>query len=119
MSSQTRFQRQARRSHRSTVDVLAQGDRVKFRQPTFTLTHDEDRIQAEVMKMDAKYFLDHPMATEYDRAAIPGEAPRVQNMGNLSQYRVKVIRISDDHRARTFYKPAEGVPETPTGTARN
>ena len=120
MSSQTRFHRQANRPRRSSVDVLAQGDRVKMPQQHFTLTREEDRTQAEVMKRDAQYFLDHPTATYYDRPAIPGEAPRVLTAGHLSQYRVKVIRISDEQRARTFYKPEEeDMPDMPQGSARH
>lgn len=112
MSSSRRFQRQTKRHQRSRVEVISQGDRVKMPQQRFTLTAEEGRIQARVMEQDAQYFRDHPGETVYDRPAVPGEVPRAQ-IGDMSRYRVRVERFSDDHRARSFYEvePSQLCPE--------
>lgn len=113
MSSQRRFTRKAKRAPRPQMQVLAQGERVRYAQPTFTLTREEAAVLEAVTAQDKRYFEEHPHEWEYDRPAVSGEVPRAQ-MDDLRGYRVKVSRIMvQGARSRAFYKPDEHSPRRP------
>jgi hypothetical protein len=51
--------------------------------------------------VDERYFVEHPHATEYERAALPGEAPEPMPPGT----RVWVKRVGEYVRVRGFCPP--------------